>query len=292
MSMFSALKRLPEQNIWISIGLASFGLFLLKFSDSSVIIKIIRWILPNLSSDSVRHILLSGGSLMLFAAFGTFVLWMNAFNKKRLDKRKLATQQAARDLNWNFIEHPPSHLRRQIDSLIEDRTFAIPPELTCKRRAFSNILSKETDGDLLIVCDIELHGADDYGESSFSYYETAFAVVSESLNLPYFQTELKNLFGDNAVANFLKRKGGITDIDFPHRPNFSKKYIVGGKQEEILNAFTPAVFDFYEQNQLYRTIGRDKMLCLLTPQIEPINEYQINQQLQILHRLFQLLKSK
>lgn len=284
-------KRLPEQNIWISIGLASFGFFLLKFSDLSVIIKIVRWILPNLSSDFVYNILLSGGSLMLFAAFGTFFLWMTAHEKKRKNKRKLAMEQAAQTMGWTYSEYPSSRLRNEIDSLIANRMLADSPHLHSRSQSTSHFLSAEIDGDLLAVFDYTLSARNDSGETSTDF-ETAYLLVSDKLNLPYFQTQPDSFIGDNAVGNYFKKKAGITDIEFPQRPVFSKKYVVDCSQEAISRVFTPPIFDFYEQNQLYRTIGDGKMLCLMQWQTEPLDQLQINTQLQTLRYLYQLLKSQ
>lgn len=231
---------------------------------------------------------------MLFAAFGTFVLWMNAHEKKRKNKRKLAMEQAAREMNWDFTETVPPHLSRQIDSLVEDILLTVNPNFICRNKTVSHILSKEMDGDQLAIVDIELSGsaASNNSDSSFAIFETAYLVISKRLELPYFQTQTKIKLGIGFVDNLINSAGGVTEIQIPHRPYFAEKYILSGQSEGVLNTLTPPILDFYERNQLYRTIGRDKMLCLLTPQTEPINQFQINQQLQILHRLFQLLKSK
>lgn len=288
--LFFALKRLLEKNVWISIGLFGFSIFLFKSSESSIALRIIRWLLPGLSSDFIETVFVFGGAALICASFYAFYIWIVAYDKKRRNKRKIAMRQAAESMKWSFDENPPPRLRRQINSFIEDRIFSIPAFMRCDRQNVSNVLSAEIDGDTFAVFDFELSGGDGR-DSSFAHFETAYMVISDRLNLPYFQTESETWLGDNAVADFVKKKAGVNDLDFPHRPDFSKKYIVGGNQNDVSRVFTLPVFDFYERNQLYRTIGREKMLCLLHWQTEPMNQFQINAQLQTLHNLCQLLKN-
>lgn len=288
--LFFALKRLIEKNVWISIGLFGFSIFLFKSSESSAAIRIVRWLLPSLSSGFIQTVFVFGGAALICASFYAFYIWIVAYDRKRRNKRKIAMRQAAQSMRWNFSENPPLNLRRQINSFMEDRIFGVPPFLHCERQNVSNVLSAEINGDIFAVFDCELSGRDNRNES-FANFETAYLVISDKLNLPYFQTQSETWLGDNAVADYLKKRAGVNDLDFPRRPNFSKKYTVDGKQEDVSRIFTPSVFDYYEQNQLYRTIGREKMLCLLQWQTEPMNQFQINAQLQTLHNLYQLLKS-
>lgn len=287
--LFFALKKLIERNIWISISLLSSGIILLKLSDSPVVIKIIRRLLPNLSYDFVETIIIISGFVLLASSFYTFYVWINAYNKKRNAGRKRALEQAAQTMGWTYSEYPSSRLRNEIDSLIANRMLADSPHLHSRSQSTSHFLSAEIDGDLLAVFDYTLSARNDSGETSTAF-ETAYLIVSGKLDLPYFQTQPETIIGDNAVGTYFKKKAGITDIEFPQRPVFSKKYVVDCNQEAISRVFTPAVFDFYEQNQLHRTIGDGKMLCLMQWQIDPIDQIQINTQLQILNRIFQLLR--
>lgn len=291
MYLLPAIKRLIERNVWIPIGLLSSGILLLKLSDASALISFIRWFLPNLSYDFVENLFVISGLLSLVASFYTFYVWIIAYDKKRKNKRKLAMQQAAQSMGWSYSENPSLPLRSRIDSLMECRLLGVPSHINRKSHSTSNVMSAEIDGDLLIIFDCVVSGINDTNES-FTEFETAYLVVSDKLNLPYFQTQPESWIGDNAVGSYLKKKAGVNDIDFPTRPDFSKKYVVDGNRETVERVFTSAVFDFYEQNRLYRTIGDGKMLCLLQWQAEPFDQVQINTQLQTLRYLYQLLKSK
>lgn len=294
MDLLKAVKNLIGQNIWIPTGALIFGILLLKLSDSPVIIKIFRWLLPALSSNFIENLFVSAGLLLLLGSFGMFFIWMNAYNKKRLAKRKSAMRQTAQKMNWNYDEYQKSGLSRHLDNYKQCRILGISPNSLCTNLTVSNVLRQTIGGDLLIVFDSELtetsHNQD---RSSFIYAETVYLIVSDNLNLPYFQTQPESWLGDNAVADFLKDKAGADDLKFPQRPDFSKKYVLnGGNWQSIERVFTSPVIDFYEQNQLYRTIGDGKVLCLVQLQDEAINQFQINAQLQTLNAIYRLLKSK
>lgn len=90
MDFIKAVKNLIAQNIPIPIGAVIFGIFLLKLLDSSIIIKIFCRSLPNLISNLIENFFVAGGLLwLLFGSFGMFLIWMNAYNWKRLAGEKI-----------------------------------------------------------------------------------------------------------------------------------------------------------------------------------------------------------
>ena len=294
MDFLKAVKNSIGRNIWIPTGAVILGILPLKLSDSPVIIKILRRLLPALSYNFIENLFVAGGLTLLFGSFGMFFIWLNAYNKKRLAKRKSAMRQAAQEMNWNYDEYQKSGLSPHLDNYKQCRILGIAANSFCANLTVSNILSQTVGDDLLIVFDSKLTETSyNQDKNSFIYAETIYLIVSDNLNLPYFQTQPESRLGDTA-ADFLKNKAGVDNLNFPQRqrPGFSKKYILNGSdRQSIERVFTPPVFDFYEQNQLYRTIGDGKMFCHARLQTEPINQFQINSQLQILRRLYQLLKS-
>lgn len=292
MYLLQAVKKLIGENVSIPIVSMSFGILFLKLTYSSAVIKILRWLLPILSFDFIENLLFFGGLTMLSGSFGMFVIWMNAYNKKRLAGRKTAMRQAAREMNWHYDEYQKSGLSPHLNNYKQCRILGIAPDSFCSHLNIANILSQKISGEQLIVFDSELTESSNHPDKgSFVYAETVYLIVSDKLNLPYFQTQPESWLGDNAVADFLKNKPDI-DFNFSHRPDFSKKYLLSGSdRQSVERLFTPAFFYFYEQNQLYRTIGDGKMFCLIQLQTVFINQFQINAQLKTLHQIIQLIKN-
>ena len=193
-------------------------------------------------------------------------------------------------MSWNYSENPTPDLMSYLNSFTANRELGIPAHLHSKNVAAAHFLSKEINGDLLIIFDCEI-SARNNRENSYNMFETVYSVVSDKLNLPYFQTQPESPVGDNVVGTYFKRKAGLNDPDFPPRPVFSQKYIVDIRMTDISKVFTPPVFDFYEQNSLYRTIGDGKMLSLASRQVHPIDQNLIYTNLQTLQNLYQLLKN-
>ena len=161
-----------------------------------------------------------------------------------------------------------------------------------EKHSISNVLTAAFGSERIAVFDYELAGNHDNSEKTgFAHFETVYLVVSERLNLPYFQTQPETWLGDNALANYLKDKVGITDCDLSESASFSAKYILeGGGRDDLRRVFTKQVCDFYERHKLYRTIGDKKMLCIVHPQTELVERSQIMAQLHILQQLFQLVQ--
>lgn len=290
MLLIDAIKKTVTESIWIPAGLLGCGVLLLWISQNSTFLEIIRRLFSESSSNFVVNTAVTVGLPLVIISFVAFFFWITASEKKRLAGRKTAWQIAAQIMQWDYSESYSRKLSTYLENFKQCRVLDIKNQPDILREDVSNILSRTIDGVLYGVFDYQMHGSyrNDDG-ISIAHFETVYLVTDKQMDLPYFQTQ-PNFLGNNAVTDYFRKKDGINDINFSQRPHFSNRYILEGERQKIKQVFTPPVFDFYEQNQLYRTIGDGAMLCLIQIQKEPINQFTINEQLQILHDLYRLLK--
>lgn len=288
MFLLTDIKFLIKRNVWISVSLLAAGMILLKFSDSAELIRLIRLALPSLSYNFVENTMVAGGLILLGVAFYSFAVWIKAANEKREAERKTIFRRIAQNIGWNYSEYLTSSLRPHVEKFLVSRALAVPANLRVNGQNTANFLSREIDGDLIIVFDCAVSMTDNQATTSTSF-ETVYLVVSDKIDLPYFQTRPETWLGDNALADHFKRKAGVNDLDFPHRPIFSQKYIADISPAAASRIFAPAVLDFYEQNQLQHVIGEGKTLAMIARQ-QPVTQNQIAADLQTLQTLFQLLR--
>lgn len=289
MFLLTDIRFVIKRNIWIPISFLVAGIILLKFSDSAALVKLIRLVLPSITYNFVENTMVIGGLISLGFSFYAFAVWIKAANEKRAAQRKTGLNRIAQTMGWNYSEYLTSDLRPHVESFLVNRALVIPAHSRIGGQNTAHFLSTKIDNDLIIIFDCVILVINSQGDSSTSF-ETVHLVVSEKLNLPYFQTQPETWLGDNALASYFKEKAGINDLNFPDRPVFSQKYIVDIDPLNAPQVFAPAVLDFYEQNQLPHIIGDGKMLALITWQEHPITQDRITANLQILQHLFQLLR--
>ena len=89
-----------------------------------------------------------------------------------------------------------------------------------------------------------------HGKNSHTYTQSVIYFETPKLQLPMF-----TLSPENFMHKFISALG-YQDIDFGNRPEFSKRYLLRGQDEQsIRRAFTDNVMTFYEANQGLTTEG-------------------------------------
>ena len=106
--------------------------------------------------------------------------------------------------------------------------------------------------------------------NSTSYLQTIIAVQSSQLDLPGFTLSPENIF--HKIGGIF----GYKDIDFDYNPNFSKKYLLRGKDEEsIKKALNDKFLKFYEKNKCLNTEANgDRFIYYKGTKILPSKEIQ------------------
>lgn len=88
------------------------------------------------------------------------------------------------------------------------------------------------------------------GKNSHTYVQTVVLITSEKLSLSYFMLLPENFL--HAIGNFF----GYRDIDFQDYPDFSKRYLLRGEDEnQIRQLFNYRVIPWYEARTNVSTEG-------------------------------------
>jgi hypothetical protein len=125
-------------------------------------------------------------------------------------------------------------------SLLESRFAALPLFSHGRRKRATNVLRRRESGGETLLFDYRYTTGS--GKNSSTHYQTVYAVHRPGLSLPELELRPENL---------LHRIGGAfgyQDIDFAAFPEFSRRYLLRGKDEEaVRRAFTPALLQTLER---------------------------------------------
>lgn len=119
------------------------------------------------------------------------------------------------------------------------------------------LMREVVDGDDVYLFDYSLRVS--HGRGSYTSYDTYSAVVSHDLHLPAFSLRPETI-ADKAFSFF---KG--QDINFEDSPDFSKRYLLAGENEQqVRKLFTAKVLKYFEQtgNLLIEGKGRTVVVTL------------------------------
>jgi len=96
------------------------------------------------------------------------------------------------------------------------------------------------------------------GKNSSTFYQTVLAIKSDQMNMPSFRMTPEDFFDRLGTAL------GMQDIDFDSHPDFSKRYLLKGTNEQhIRTFFTPAILNFFEQDPTKWSVeGSDNQMIL------------------------------
>ncbi|MFO0947210.1 MAG: hypothetical protein U1D30_14915 [Planctomycetota bacterium] len=108
-----------------------------------------------------------------------------------------------------------------------------------RSRQVLNLLRGETRSVQLSLFDYQYVTGS--GKNATTHKTTALLIRSPSLMLPRFTLKPENFF--HRIGTFF----GLKDINFEEHPEFSRKYLLKGKNEEAVRAlFVPSRLEFFE----------------------------------------------
>ncbi len=111
---------------------------------------------------------------------------------------------------------------------------------TGRTREARNVMRGSSGGNEITLFDYKYVTGS--GKNQSVHQQTVAAFRLPGAGLPVFQLRHEGLFAKLASAL------GYQDIDFPDHPEFSRRYLLRGKDESaIRTAFSPALIDFFEQ---------------------------------------------
>ena len=171
-------------------------------------------------------------AFLLGAAVIAVIVWL--YRRKKAGERLLAMQAVANQLQWNFAETAPLNMIAGLEH------FALFSQGHSKR--IKNFMYGEANGVKAAVFDyIYVTG---YGKNSQTHYQTIAYLEPGNLRVPYFSLRPEGFFTKFLTAF------GYQDINFGQRPEFSKKYLLRGQDEQaIRQTFNDALLSFFESYQ-------------------------------------------
>jgi hypothetical protein len=166
---------------------------------------------------------------------------------KRGKQRTLELQSAATLLGWQFAQNAPINW---IPNLGNFGLFA-----QGHSKLISNAMYGEIDGVKAALFDYKYTVG--HGKNQSTHRQTVVYFELHNLNLPFFSLRPEGVF-HKLIAVF-----GYQDIDFGNRPEFSKRYLLRGPDEQaVRNAFSDAALGFYEMHQGTSTDGGGNQLFI------------------------------
>jgi hypothetical protein len=185
----------------------------------------------------VDQILSALAPLVFFVVIITLIIALvivvKRVQSRHAKERTQGLQSAATLLGWQFVP------ATAMDWLPNLEKFTLFSEGHSK--AITNAMYGEINGAKSAFFDYEYVVGS--GKNRTIYRQSVVYFESGSLSLPFF-----SLRQENALYRLISAFG-YQDIDFGNRPEFSKRYLLRGSDEQaVRNAFNDATFAFYEAN--------------------------------------------
>jgi hypothetical protein len=211
--------------------------------------------------------------LIVAGVIGLIVFLVMYANKKAAE-RTAAMQQAANALGWAFAADAPLSM---IPGMERFHLFS-----QGHSKKLYNMMYGMLNGARVAIFDYRYTVG--HGKNAHTYSQSVVYFQSERLSLPFFSLRPEG-FGHKLISAL-----GYQDIDFPHRPTFSSKYLLRGEDEQgIRSVFQDRVLDYFENNlKLYADGGSNEIFCYqlnvrVQPQnVRPFLDWGLN-----MHNLFQ-----
>lgn len=167
----------------------------------------------------------------------------NLFNKRRNQLRKVAE-----DLDMDFYELGKYGL---LDYLADYKLFSVG-----RRKKIENLMINVDKNSGLDIRIFDYRYVIGGGNSTRVFKQTVFYLHSEALLLPQFLLRPEHFF--HKVGKFL---GMPEDINFEEFPEFSKQYLLKGKEEDaVRSAFNEEVLHFFTIEKNWSLEGRNHTL--------------------------------
>jgi hypothetical protein len=194
--------------------------------------------------------------------------------------RREDLQKLARQNNWTYTESMTMPFLREFDSQINDSWLSGSNVLT---GSSNNVLMGIMNGRNILVSD-QIYSTGS-GKNRTTHEKTLIGIELREAQLP-FMCLYPEGFMDKIFDGFTRY-----DIDFPHRPGFSQKYVLYGKNENQIRAFfDDRILAFYEQQPAFSTACGGKYLVMWGDSL--LNPAQIMAQLNFFFTLANLFLKK
>lgn len=181
--------------------------------------------------------------LLIGAVVGGLIVW----ELRRERERARGMEAAARALGWSWAGNQPP------DAIPGLERFALLSH--GRSRTITSFMSGERGGVRAAVFDYQYTVGS--GRSQSTLKQTVVYLRSPELALPAFSVRPENVF---------HRIGGVfgyQDIDFPDRPEFSRRCLLRGPDEAAVRAaFGPEVTAFFERDAKWCADGEGEELLL------------------------------
>lgn len=189
------------------------------------------------------------GFLLLVGMIGFIIfLFTIAAKRRRYDpKRGNEMQAAARQIGFSFAPEA------ELSAIPFFLNFELFEGLPLK---FENLMTGSLDGNNAAIFDLVYRNVSgNAGSGTTTARQTMCVIDSNKLDLPEFYLRPEGVL--EKVLNAIDR----VDIDFPERPDFSKKFLLYGKHAHLIRQlFTAPVLDFFEKNPNICAFGNGNFL--------------------------------
>src|ERR1044072_683726 len=172
-------------------------------------------------------------AILFFVFIIALVIGLVIYNSKKEKERTLAMQQVAQQMGWAFA--PVA----QLNMIPHTGYFNLFNNGHSK--GIKNMIYGEINGVKAAVFDYRYTVG--HGKNSHTYIQSVLYFETPKLQLPMF-----TLSPENFMHRFISALG-YQDIDFAQRPEFSKRYLLRGQDEQaIRRTFADHILAFYEAN--------------------------------------------
>ena len=181
------------------------------------------------------------------------ILVLSLVVKYRQDShRREDLQKLARQNNWSFTRQMELPFLKELNAFLNDSWTAGANALT---GSSNNILMGKMNGRNIMVSD-QIYSVGT-GKNRTTYEKTLIGIELLEAQLPvmslYPEGFMDKVF--DALSRF--------DIDFAHRPLFSQRFVLYGRNEnQIRSFFNDRIVDFYEQNPNFTTVCGGRYLVI------------------------------
>jgi len=184
---------------------------------------------------------------LMFGGMAVLVVFVIVISSVMAKKRREALAAVAASMGFTFTPKGSDTGRQSLGNF---------PLLNRGRsRRMYNIMSGVAQGINVRIFDYRYTTGS--GKNSHTYYQTVIAFETDSLNVPVFRLTPESVFHKIGTAF------GMQDIDFDSHPEFSRRYLLKGEDEDGIRAmFTPSVLSFFEEHEKLCVEGNRQRLLV------------------------------
>jgi hypothetical protein len=186
-------------------------------------------------------------TIVAISGFILLIVFIFAISTYFEKKRTKAIEAFARRIGFSFFLRAPAEL--------EDKTARFKLFSCGHGRIFRNVVSQQNKGTVIYQFDYSYTVGS--GKNSSTYRQTVTLFELNQLNIPDF------IMGPESIFHKLGELFKIFDIDFPEYPEFSRKYLLKGGNEDAIRAlFKDEILKFFTSNLDYNIEGSASLLLV------------------------------